>query len=202
MVLPEPDGPTTARNSRSATSSDTRSSTLRPPPYDLETSWNEIAAGCRSLIVLRWLAPRHSTVTPLALIGPLQRAISPATNLREIFRGAALGRGDFFAERLRSARAPRQVQRLAERRAELVDDRLRRVLGEEQALPGQHVEIEALLLARSGCCGSAGERFMPVIAIALTCLPSICGFEVEGVVADVVARGPRSGPASRAQSPR
>ena len=53
VVLPEPDGPTTARNSRSATSSDTRSSALRPPPYDLETSWNEIAAGCRSLIMLR-----------------------------------------------------------------------------------------------------------------------------------------------------
>src|SRR5438128_8979502 len=66
--------------------------------------------------------------------------------LREILRCPAVGGGDFLADRLEAPAHRGKVERLAECRAELLDDRGRRVLGEEQALPGQHVEIETLLL--------------------------------------------------------
>src|ERR1051325_1770150 len=76
--------------------------------------------------------------------------------LREILRGPAIGGGDFLADRLEAPAHRGQVERLDEPRAELLDDRGRRALGEEQALPGQHVEIETLLLG--GCDGPQGRR--------------------------------------------
>src|SRR5882724_949849 len=65
--------------------------------------------------------------------------------LLEILRRAAVRRRDLLAERLETPTQRWQVKRLAHRLAELGDNRRRCVFGEEQALPGQHVEIEALL---------------------------------------------------------
>ena len=145
VVLPEPDGPTMARNSRSRNVERDAVEHRRGAAIALGDVVERDDRGCRAHAGAS-IAGRHSTVTPLALIGPLQRAISPATNLREILRRPAVGGGDFLADRLEAPAHRGQVERLAERRAELRDDRRRRVLGEEQALPGQHVEIEALLL--------------------------------------------------------
>src|SRR5581483_5820765 len=66
----------------------------------------------------------------------------------EVLGRAALGCRNLLADGAESLSHRRQVQRLDEARAELLHDRRRRVLGEEQPLPGQDVEIQALLLCR------------------------------------------------------
>src|SRR4051794_19699711 len=142
VVLPEPEGPTMARNSRARTSSETPSSTGAAPPKLFETLANEMTAGAE-------LMPAPSIAGSLHRhAAGLDRA-APARNFArdefpEILRRAAFEGRDFLADRLEPPTHGRQIERVAERGVELSDDRRRRALGEEQALPGQHVEIEPL----------------------------------------------------------
>ena len=117
VVLPEPDGPTMARNSRSRTSSETRSSTGAGAAVALGDVVERDARAPR--LMRREYSRRHSTVTPLALIGPLQRAISPRDELRKYSGVRRSGAG--ISSPIGSKRSAHrgQVERLAERRAEL-----------------------------------------------------------------------------------
>src|ERR1700704_5274774 len=97
----------------------------------------------------------------------------------QIFWASSFESGNLLTNRRKAISHRRGVERFTDRPAESLDNRCRRVLRQENGLPGNHIELQALLLCswhlRQGRCTpwSRGGQH-------LAKFPSICGSEVEG----------------------
>ena len=121
----------------------------------------------------------HSTVTPLALMGPLQRTISSVTNLRK-YSGLRCSGGVICSPSCvkRSRTSGRSSALLS---AALTSRTIGSGVFWARNRPCQVMMTKSTPCSRTvGTCASVYQRCSPVVAIALTKPPSICGFDVDG----------------------
>ena len=130
-------------------------------------------------------------------MGPAQRSISPATNFAKYSRAPALGRRDLLAEAFEALAHGRRVQCLAQCTIEPAHDRLGRALGQEDALPGGHVERRAPARGRSAGSAACGARRRSGARDRFDLIALDLRLRGRGRVAHDSRCGRRSGPAWR-----